>query len=67
MTNLGRLMVFLWSIFAMLMVHFYQCNLRAVLVAVEFEKPIDTPVDVVERGQPVYLNPSLHSYLKSMS
>lgn len=60
-------MILLWSFFAMLMVQFYQCNLRALLVAIEFEKPIDTSVHVVERGQPVYLNPSMHSYLKSMS
>ena len=64
---LGRMVIFLWSTFSLLIILFYQCNLGALLVAVEFEKPIDTSADVVQRGQAVYLNFVLHSYFKALA
>ena len=47
----------------MFLVFFYLSNFRAVLVSVEYEKAIDTPQDIVNRGQPVYLHNVLHDFL----
>ena len=47
------------------MIQFYQCNLRVLLVAVDFEGPIDTAQDVVNRGQTVYMFSVLHAYYKN--
>ena len=39
----------------MLINYFYQSNLRADIVSVNYEKPIDTNWDVVENDQAVYI------------
>lgn len=64
---LGRMVIFMWSTFSLMIILFYQCNLGALLVAVDFEKPIDSSVDVVNRGKPVYINHVLHSYFKALA
>ena len=43
-------MVTLWSVFSFFLVSFYNSNFRAVLMSYNYEKPIKTHEDVVERG-----------------
>ena len=41
--------------FAFCIANFYMSNLRANLIAQDFEKPVELPEDVIERGQNVYI------------
>ncbi len=50
----GSLAVTLWSVFALLLLMFYQSNLRAHLVTVDYEKPMATMQDVLDRGQKIW-------------
>ena len=34
--------------------HSYECNLRAYIMAVDYEKPIETDQDLLDRKQPLY-------------
>ncbi len=51
----GRMVTLLWIAFSFLMNMFYACNLRAHLIVVTYEKPIDTLEDIVKNGQTVYI------------
>lgn len=51
----GKFLITLWSVFAFLINLCYVCNLRAVMITTSYEKPINTPTDVLERGEAVYL------------
>ena len=51
----GQLSVFLWTLMSLFCIFFYVSNLRAVMVTVEYEKPIDTLQDVVDNGQRVWI------------
>ncbi len=54
----GTVAVSTWSIFALFIVLFYQSNLRAYMVTVEYEKPLNTLQDVVDSGKKVWLTDS---------
>ncbi len=47
----GKFLVFLWTWFSLLIVSFYNCNLRAHLTAIKYEDSIDTLSDVLENGE----------------
>ncbi len=47
----GKFGVFLWSVFALLMTMFYNSNLRAFMIMVEYEKSLDTLDDVIANGK----------------
>ncbi len=51
----GKLLSFQWSLFCLLIVAIYTCNLRAHFAAVDYEKPIDTAEDVIENGKRPWL------------
>ena len=51
----GKLLVLLWSIFALIMVQSYMGNLRANLIAVDYESPIKTHQDVLDKDVKVYM------------
>ena len=51
----GHFLVFLWTILALLLVMCYQCNLRANLISVEYQKPIDTLQDVLTRSTKIWI------------
>lgn len=51
----GAFLVLLWSMCALTLNLAYLSNLRASLIAVAYEKPIDTDQQIVEKGEPVYL------------
>ncbi len=51
----GKFLAFVWSMYCLLIVSFYNCNLRAYLSAVDYEKPIDSTEDVVRNGQRPWL------------
>ncbi|TRY72119.1 hypothetical protein TCAL_00277 [Tigriopus californicus] len=50
----GALLVLVWSMCALTLNLAYLSNLRASLIAVAYEKPIDTDQQIVEKGDPVY-------------
>ncbi len=52
----GKIVVFWWGVLALFLNMFYTSNLRAYLVTVDYEKPIDTLEDVVSNGQRVYMH-----------
>ncbi len=43
----GKFLAFVWSLFSLLIVSFYNCNLRAHLSAVDYEKPVESADDVI--------------------
>lgn len=45
-----------WIVVAFFLIAFYECNLRANLVVVEFEKPIDTEQDILDRGVELHVS-----------
>ena len=51
----GPTLVFLWSLLAWLLIMFYQSNLRAHMIASEYEKPMDTLQDVLDRSTRVWI------------
>ncbi len=51
----GHLLVFLWTLLAWLLVMFYQSNLRAHLILLEYEEPIDTLEDVLLRAKKIWI------------
>ncbi len=51
----GKFLTFMWSMYCLLIVSFYNCNLRAHLSAVNYEKPIETAEDVLLNGQRPWL------------
>ena len=55
----GHFQVFLWTVLAWLMVMFYQCNLRANLISKEYEKPIKSLQDVLERSSKIWITETL--------
>ena len=59
----GRFLLWLWILFCNFMVFFYQCNLRASLIAVSYEKPINTIEDVLERNKPMWVPTQLDVFM----
>ena len=55
----GHYQVFLWTILTWLLVMFYQCNLRAHLISKEYEKPISSLQDVLERSSKIWISNSM--------
>ena len=51
----GKFMLLLWSFFSLFITMFYNCNLRANLIAVDYEKPVDSANDILDRGQTIYM------------
>ena len=45
-----------WIVVAFFLVAFYECNLRANLVVVQYEKPIDTEQDILDRGVELHIS-----------
>ena len=51
----GTMSVTLWSIFALAVTMFYQSNLRAFMVTKQYEKPMVTLQDVLDRGENIWM------------
>lgn len=51
----GKLTVLLWSLFSMMIIHFFVSTLRTNLIAKTYEKPVDTNEDVLARDQKIYI------------
>ncbi len=47
----GKSLTMLWAIYSLLVTSFYNCNLRAYLSALKYEKTLDTVQDVIDNGQ----------------
>ena len=48
-------MVLLWSFITFNFAAFYTSNLRVILIAKEYEKPVDGPKDALARDLTVYM------------
>ena len=51
----GRLLVFVWTVMSWSLLLFYQSNLRAHLMTLQYEKPILTLQDAVDNGKKVWI------------
>ena len=51
----GKFLLLLWMIMSLTLTLAYTCNMRAIMTTTDFEKPVNLPEDVLERGQTVYL------------
>ncbi len=51
----GKFATLLWSLFSFLIIMFYTSNLRAHMVTINYEQPLDTFEAIVQNGQKVYL------------
>ncbi len=60
--SVGKLVTLQWSIFCLLIVLVYSCNLRAHLAAVKYEKSIDTVQDIIDNGKRPWLMTELLAY-----
>ncbi len=58
----GHLFVFIWTVFACIMVLFYLSNLRAYLMTLQHEEPIESLQDVVDNNRRVWMQNSLVSF-----
>ena len=53
-----------WMVVSFFLLAFYECNLRANLVVVEYEKPIDTEQDILDRGVELHVSRVRQGQLK---
>ena len=51
----------LLGVFSAFMIFFYTCNLRVNLIAVQYERPMETFDDLVKQGNIVYLPTDIKS------
>ena len=56
----GTFLVFILSVFGMIVVFFYNSNLLAYLVKKEFTKPIDSLADIIKSERPYMSNPGVY-------
>ncbi len=59
----GRFLIFVWMVLSLFLIMFYTSNLRASLMIIDYEKPLDTLQDIVDNGKRVYI-PEGYSYLR---
>ncbi len=52
----GTMSVTLWTIFGLFITMFYQSNLRAFMVTKEYEKPMVSLQDVLDRGENIWMS-----------
>ena len=52
---IGKVLVLMWSVYCLFLAMFYTSNLRAYLIAPEYEPYINTPRDAIERGSKIYM------------
>ncbi len=57
----GHFLVFNWTILSWVAVMFYLSNLRAHLISVDYEKPIDSLQDVLERSSKIWISETILS------
>ena len=51
----GKILTALWTFFSFTMYLGYTCNLRAFIITTTYEKPIQFPIDILERGATMYI------------
>ena len=51
----GQFLVFTWSVLALFLTMFYTSNLRAHLVTIHYERPLESFQDIVDNGKKVYI------------
>ena len=56
----GDFLLFILSVFGMLIVFFYNSNLLAYLIKKEFTKPIDSLADIIKSKRPYMSNPGVY-------
>lgn len=51
----GKMLVLIWSLYTMLIVLFFNSNLRTILIATQYEKPFKTLERIIELDRPTYI------------
>ena len=57
----SRMIFLLWCLFGGLLLHFFECNILDILLKTNYEKPVDTAQDVLDRGLTVIYPPGYES------
>ena len=57
----SRMIFLLWCLFGGLLQHFFECNILDILLKTNYEKPVDTAQDVLDRGLKVIVYPGSES------
>ena len=59
-----RMIFLLWCVFGGLLLHFFECNILDILLKINYEKPVDSAQDVLDRGLTVISYPGAESLLE---
>ena len=60
-------MIFLlWCVFGGLLLHFFECNLLDILLKTNYEKPVDSAQDVLDRGLTIIRYPGSKAIVEDM-
>ena len=51
----GKWLVFLWTLFSLFIVFFFQSNLRSLLMVNDYEKTFASSLDIVQSNRTVYI------------
>ena len=62
----SRMIFLLWCLFGGLLLHFFECNILDILLKTNYEKPVDTAQDVLDRGLTVIYPPGFGSAVEIM-
>ena len=57
----SRMIFLLWCVFGGLLLHFFECNILDILLKTNYEKPVDSAQDVLDRGLAVINSPGTES------
>ena len=54
----SRLLFLLWCVCGGFLLHFLECNFLSILLKPNYEKPIDTANDILDRGFKIFVGPA---------
>ena len=60
----SRMIFLLWCLFGGLLLHFFECNILDILLKTNYEKPVDTAQDVLDRGLTIIISPGSESLVE---
>ena len=60
------MVLMVWCICGGFLLHGFECNFLDILVRPVYEKPVDTPEDIIERGLTILYNPGSEAMKNAM-
>ena len=59
----SRIMFLLWCVFGGFLLHFFECRFLETLIKPDYEKPVDTAQDVLDRGLKILFRPGTSAFV----